>query len=184
MSDPVTIFEARRVITMNPSRPFATHVAVRNGRVLLAGSQGDMEAFPGATVEHRFRDKVLMPGFVEGHAHVMEGAVWQKTYVGAFDRTTPDGRHVPGLQSIDDIVARLNAASDAIGDPESLLYAWGYDPLHVAGASLTRHDLDRVSTTRPVMVHHASLHIIVANSFLLKLIGFDAGTSIDGVPKL
>lgn len=27
-----TIYEARRIVTMNPSRPFATHVAVRDGK--------------------------------------------------------------------------------------------------------------------------------------------------------
>jgi predicted amidohydrolase YtcJ len=29
-----TIFEARKIITMNPSRPQATHVAVRDGRIV------------------------------------------------------------------------------------------------------------------------------------------------------
>jgi predicted amidohydrolase YtcJ len=32
-----TIFQARKIITMNPSRPLATHVAVRDGRILGAG---------------------------------------------------------------------------------------------------------------------------------------------------
>ena len=33
-----TIFQARQIITMNPARPRATHVAVRDGRILGAGS--------------------------------------------------------------------------------------------------------------------------------------------------
>ena len=31
-------YSAKKIITMNPSRPEATHVAVRDGRILGAGS--------------------------------------------------------------------------------------------------------------------------------------------------
>ena len=31
---PTTVYRARRILTMNPSRPEATHVAVRDGRIL------------------------------------------------------------------------------------------------------------------------------------------------------
>ncbi len=184
MPDDTVIFSARRIVTMNPSRPYATHVAVRDGRIVATGSREELDGLPGATRDDRFADKVLLPGFVEGHAHVMEGTLWRETYVGAGDRRSPDGRRVPGLPTIEAVVARLKAASDALADPDSLLYAWGFDPLHVGGQRLTRHDLDRVSTTRPVMVHHASLHITVVNSLLLGRAGFDARTTIEGVPKL
>lgn len=184
MPDHTVIFAARRIVTMNPSRPNATHVAVRDGRIVAAGSREELDCLPGAVRDDRFADKVLLPGFVEGHAHVMEGTLWRETYVGAGNRRSPDGRRVPGLPTIEAVVARLQAASDALANPGCLLYAWGFDPLHVGGQRLTRHDLDRVSTTRPVMVHHASLHITVVNSLLLGRAGFDARTNIDGVPKL
>ena len=180
----ITIFSARRIMTMNPARPFATHVAVRDGRILAAGSLDELGTFSGAVLDDRFADKILLPGFVEGHAHVMEGTLWRETYVGAGDRRAPDGRLVPGLGSVEAVVARLREASDAQADPKKLLYGWGYDPLHLGGALLTRHDLDRVSTTRPVMVHHASLHITNVNSLLLSMAGIDSGTNIAGVPKL
>jgi hypothetical protein len=180
----VTIFSARRIVTMNPARPSATHVAVHAGRILAAGTLDEMTAFPGAALDDRFAGKVLLPGFVEGHAHVMEGVLWQKTYVGFGDRRSPDGARVPGLTTLDGILACLKAASDAMPDPDRLLYAWGFDPLHLGGRRLTRHDLDRVSTSRPVMVHHASLHITNVNTVLLERAGFDAATSIAGVPKL
>jgi hypothetical protein len=37
-----TIFQARKILTMNPSRPLATHVAVRDGRILGAGSLDEL----------------------------------------------------------------------------------------------------------------------------------------------
>ena len=33
-----TIYQAKKIITMNPARPHATHVAVRDGRILGAGT--------------------------------------------------------------------------------------------------------------------------------------------------
>ena len=40
----ITIYRARRILTMNPSRPEATHVAVRDGRILGAGPLDDVVA--------------------------------------------------------------------------------------------------------------------------------------------
>ncbi|GAC1334134.1 MAG: amidohydrolase [Beijerinckiaceae bacterium] len=178
------IFTAKTIHTMNPSRPTATHVAVRDGRIVLTGSADDMRGLKGAVRDDRFGDKVLLPGFVEGHSHVMEGTLWSSPYVGAFDRRAPDGRRIDGLRTIDAIIARLKAAAEAMPEAEVPLYAWGYDPLHVDGRKLTRHDLDAISTTRPVMVHQASLHITNVNSLTLERAGFDAATTIAGVPKL
>lgn len=169
---------------MNPSRPFATHVAVRDGRVLVTGSLSDMEGLPGATLDERFADKVLLPGFVEGHAHVMEGTLWAHPYVGAYERRAPDGRRVAGLPGVEAIIDRLKEAAAATQGSGAPVYAWGFDPLQIGDQTLTRHDLDRVSTERPVLVHHASLHITIVNSLALERAGFDAGTTIAGVPKL
>ncbi|MEM7259020.1 MAG: hypothetical protein AAF404_16710, partial [Pseudomonadota bacterium] len=33
-----TIYSAKKIITMNPARPQVTHVAVRDGRIISAGS--------------------------------------------------------------------------------------------------------------------------------------------------
>ena len=69
----ITIYQSGKILTMNPSRPFATHVAVRDGLVLGAGSLDELKGWGAYTLEQRFADKVLMPGLVEGHSHVAEG---------------------------------------------------------------------------------------------------------------
>src|SRR4051812_10405086 len=102
---------------MNPSRPLATHVAVRDGRVVAVGSLDEIGG-NGATLDERFKEKVLLPGFVEGHSHIMEGMMWTLPYVGAFDRRAPDGKLVKGLPDIDAIVARLQEAEAAMTDPD------------------------------------------------------------------
>ncbi|MGJ4943844.1 amidohydrolase [Bradyrhizobium sp. HKCCYLS1011] len=182
MIEDTVVYSARKIITMNPSRPHATHVAVRAGRIVAAGGEAEITQFAtDGKVDDRFRDKVLLPGFVEGHAHIMEGVVWTMPYVGAGDRRSPEGRLVPGVRDLDAIVARLRDAEVAMTDPDAPLFAWGFDPLHIDGQKLTRKDLDRVSTTRPVMVIHASFHISNVNTFVLERTQLLRATDITGV---
>ena len=51
---PITVYPARRIITMNPMQESATHVAVRDGRVLAVGSLADMQAWGDFVLDERF----------------------------------------------------------------------------------------------------------------------------------
>jgi predicted amidohydrolase YtcJ len=179
----LTIYRARRVRTLNPARPIATHVAVRDGIVLGAGTPEELAGWGSATLDERFADKVLLPGFVEGHTHLMEGALWRYVYVGWHDRTDPDGRVWPGARSIDAVIARLRDAQRELPDADSPLVGWGLDPIYFDNRRCTRADLDRVSDTRPVGIAHASLHILNVNSVTLRAAGWlRPGIEHPGVP--
>ena len=88
MNDITRIYAARRILTINPSRPEATHVAVRDGRILGVGTLEELVGWGPYTLDNTFSDKVILPGFVEGHSHSMEGTVWNHTYV-AFIHVEP-----------------------------------------------------------------------------------------------
>ena len=87
-----TVYSARKILTMNPMQPEATHVAVRDGRVLAVGSLDEMHAWGDFALDERFASKVLMPGLVEGHCHLKEGSMWDWAYLGWFDRRDPQGK--------------------------------------------------------------------------------------------
>ncbi|RQT16237.1 amidohydrolase [Burkholderia contaminans] len=183
---PVTVFTARRILTMNPAQPSATHVAVRDGRILAVGD-ADAAAtwharFGACATDDALRDKVLMPGLVEGHCHLMEGAMWDAVYVGYYDRRGPDGTLWPGLRSLDAVLERLGEAERAMTDDGPLL-AWGFDPIFFGTARLTTHELDRVSAQRPIAILHASVHLMNVNGAMLARAGIDADTDIDGVTR-
>ncbi|MCG5075460.1 amidohydrolase [Paraburkholderia tagetis] len=177
---------ARRILTLNPSQPHATHVAVRDGRILAVGTGEDAsqwEAQFGAyALDETLRDKVLMPGLVEGHCHLMEGAVWDAAYVGYYDRRGPDGTLWPGLRSLDAVLARLAEAERAMTDDGPLL-AWGFDPIYFGASRLTTRELDTVSASRPIAILHASVHLMNVNSAMLALAGIDEDTDIDGIAR-
>ena len=178
-----TIFIAKKIITMNPSRPEATHVAVREGRILGAGSLEELTTWGDYTLDESFADKVLMPGFVEGHAHSMEGSLWSKVYCGWFDRFDPSGRMWTGVKSVDALVERLRVAEAALEDPSAPLSGWQLDPIYMNNTTLSRADLDRVSKTRAVGILHASGHIMNVNTKALELAGMlKPGLNHPGIP--
>src|SRR5450631_1077984 len=121
MTDTTRVFVARRILTMNPSQPTATHVAVRDGRILGFGTAEDVTAFGPAVVDDRFANKILMPGFVEGHGHATAGLMWRDPYVGFFPRTAPDGTSHEGLRSIAEVVAFLKTRDAALPPDAALI---------------------------------------------------------------
>ena len=180
---PTTIFRARRILTMNPSRPEATHVAVRDGRILGVGPLDELTGWGAHVLDDRFADKVLLPGFVEGHSHASEGTFWRWPYVGRFDRLDPDGKVWPGAASIEAVVERLIAEERRLGPPDEAMPAWGLDPIYYGDRRVGRQDLDRVSATRAVGVMHASGHIFNVNTRVLELAGLlRPGVNHPGIP--
>jgi hypothetical protein len=185
MTNTTTIYRARRIITMNPSRPSATHVAVREGRVLGVGSLDELAGWGPHQLDERFADLVLMPGLIEGHSHLMAGTLWHYRYCGYFDLRDPDGRNWPGAPTLDAVVAALSQTeqgSAAKAGPPPVV-GWGFDPIYFGAQRCSRHDLDRVSATRAVGVLHASGHILNVNSAALQLAGLlRTGISHPGIP--
>ena len=176
-----TIYSARKIITMNASRPTATHVAVREGRILGAGSIDELKGWGPHELDDRFADKVLMPGLVEAHAHLMAGGLWRYTYCGYFDLRDPDGRNWPGGRTLEAVIGQLSSASARQADGP--LLGWGFDPIYFGDQRVSRHDLDRVSAARAVGVLHASGHILNVNSFVLEKAGLlRTGVEHPGMP--
>jgi len=180
---PVQVLVAKRILTMNPAQPHATHVAIRDGRILSVGNSDDVKQWGDAEIVDTFRDKVLMPGLVEGHCHLMEGAMWDAVYVGFHDLRGPDGVRRPGLQTLDAVIERLKAAHDLMTDDQAPLLAWGFDPIFFGTKRLSVKELDTVCAGRPVVVLHASVHLMNVNSTMLALAGIDSETDIDGIGK-
>lgn len=69
---PITIYTAKKIITMDASIPEASAVALADGRIVSVGTLESMKPWTkakGATIDKQFADKVLMPGFIDPHVH-------------------------------------------------------------------------------------------------------------------
>lgn len=178
----ITLFRARKIVTMDPNRPEATHVAVRDGRILAVGDAGCADPWGAVRHDDRLAHAVLMPGFVEGHAHMMAGAMWRYAYAGYHDRIDPQGRRHAGMTGIGAVVARLrdSAATLAPGQP---LVGWGFDPIFLPTERLNRHHLDAIAADRPVAVMYSNFHLLCANSAALALAGYGRDSNVEGLVK-
>jgi predicted amidohydrolase YtcJ len=178
-----TIYSARKIITMCPSQPVATHVAVRGDKILGVGALEQLQGFGDHVVDHTFADKIILPGLVEAHSHSTGGGMWQFTYVGYYDRPDYTGKVWKGCRSFDEVVAALQAVERTMTDPNAPLIAWGVDPIYFGSEKLGRAQLDRVSTTRPVAVIHMSIHLMGANTAALQDCGITEQSTVEGVVR-
>ena len=178
---PFTIYPTRRILTMDRTRPGADAVAVLDGRILAVGDLATLATWGAHRIDDRYADRVLMPGLVEGHSHLLEGGIWDYPHVGFYQRRSPDGMLWPALRSVDAVVERLQQAHAGLRDPEAPLVAWGFDPILLRGPRMVVADLDRVSQQRPIAVIHANFHVLNANSAMLKKVGIKRDTDIDGI---
>jgi predicted amidohydrolase YtcJ len=184
MADTETVlFPARRVITLNRALPFAECVAVRNGRILGVGTVAELQSWGPCRIADAFSSHVLVPGFVEGHSHVMAGGMWQLPYVGWFDRRDPAGAQWKGCKSTNDVIERLSEVESAMTDPHQTLLAWGLDPIYFDGERLLAKHLDRVSLNRPIFVLHASGHLASVNTAMLDRGGVTEASVVHGIAR-
>ena len=145
MSPITVVYSARKIITMNPSRPTATHVAVREGRVSPDGDElcGAWRRQLDEPVRRQGADARLRRRPQPHHGR-RSGVL---PYVGSLDRrrrrARPRGRRhrrdrraIAALRPHWTIPRRRCSPGDSIRC--------------ISAANADRQDLDRVSTTRPV----------------------------------
>ena len=178
----IVVYSASKIITMDPTLPEATHVAVRDGLILAVGAADCARPWGDFRRDDRYSDAVLMPGFVEGHAHMMTGAMWNYAYAGYQDRIDPDGRKWEGLTDIAGVMTGLKRALAELPAGRPLI-AWGFDPIFLPTERLNRRHLDEVSSDLPIVVMHSNFHLMTANSAALSIVGYDRNTNAVGVAR-
>jgi predicted amidohydrolase YtcJ len=77
-SDPVPVadrvFINGGVYTVDDQRSWAEAVAIRDGAIVFVGSNDEVSAYIGdSTIVADLSSKMLLPGFHDGHAHVLDG---------------------------------------------------------------------------------------------------------------
>lgn len=153
--------------TMDRANPVAEAVAIRNGRIVYAGSNAEATAAaaPGSQVID-LAGRSATPGLNDAHAHPM-----------MLGRSLDDlALSTPPVNTIADIVSMVDETAER-RTPDSWIIGRGYDQARLADQRHpTRDDLDAVSPDHPVLLYRACHHIGVANSAALKLAGIDPNT--------
>jgi len=132
----VTIFVAKKIVTMERDNPTATAVAVEGDRIVAAGSLDDVKAALGARayrIDQTFAGKVVLPGLIDQHLHPILGALTLAVEVIAPEDWVLPGRTYKAAMTPEDYRARLKAAVDAskarrTGSSPGAITASGMDP--------------------------------------------------------
>lgn len=167
-----TVYRGGTIRTMNRAQPLAEAVAVAGGRIVAVGSEAEVKARAGSGA--RIVDlagKTMLPGFIDCHGHVSMTALLM-----GFQNLAPEP--AGPIRSIADIKNELVKYREKTGGGRGgwLLGANYDDSLLAEKRAITGADLDEVSAEQPILVYHASLHVVVVNSYALSLLGITADT--------
>ena len=126
---------------------------------------GEAEDVPAGAEVVDLPGALVVPGLVDAHTH--------PTYLA---RTIDAVACLPPtVHSIEEMVAALRG--EAASRPDGWVTGWGYDESLLAERRTpTRHDLDRVSTGRPVHVLRSDMHSGVCNTKALEVAGVTRDT--------
>lgn len=165
----IVVYTALKIITMEPSCPCATAVAVRDGHIIEVGTLETLKPWLDAhkhVINTRFKAHILMPGFIDPHLHpTMAAFILQMEFVTALEWRLPWGR-VAATTSKEAFLERVSELDNAMDDPQAPLFTWGYH--RSWHGNLTLSDLDKISTSRPIVLWHRSFHEIIVNSAMLR----------------
>lgn len=172
-SGQTVVYVAREFITMDPKKPRAEAVAVRDGKFLAVGTRAEVVAAAGknARLDRSFNDKVVTPGFIEQHVHPVLAALAMMTNIISIEDWDGVDGFSPAVRDEKGYRARLTKALAAHKDKAKPFITWGYH--HYFHGAMSRAILDELAPDFPVIVWHRSQHEFYLNTVALKLTGID-----------
>jgi predicted amidohydrolase YtcJ len=158
---------------MDCSLPEATAVAVSEGRIVAVGDLASMAPWREGrqvTVDDRFADKVLFPGFIDNHIHPFLGALLMPTeHIAPEPWRQADGTVRPAARTPEEYRSALDRAIAARQDKSDWFISFGYQPsLH---GDYAKAKLDELFPDRPAILIHRSFHESYVNSRGLEKLG-------------
>jgi predicted amidohydrolase YtcJ len=162
-----TLYLHGRIYTNDPAHPWASGMAVRDGKIACIGDIATvmLECSTGDTPETiQLQGHFVMPGFNDAHVN-LGGAASDKLSV-----------QLNAVPNIEELLKRL-ALTVAQHQPGEWITGTGWDhTLWPDKKFPTRQQLDAVSPRNPVFLYHVSGHVAVANSAALELAGITKTT--------
>lgn len=132
-------------------------VAVTDGIITCVGGRQEISAFVGNETEVAdYNDKLLMPGFIDGHTHMMP-------FVKKADFSK--GKSVDDCCEIARQFYKENAEVSVVMGEKWYAANWG-------GTLPTRYDIDKVISDVPFLAIDLDIHLLWCNTKLLEKEGF------------
>jgi len=156
-----------KIWTVDPARPWAEAVAVRDGRIAAVGTTDEIRKMAGRETETiDLKNAFILPGFIDSHVHFVNGG-YSLMNIQLREAKTRDA-----------FVARIAAKAKSLPKGEWILNG-GWDHTQFDPVELPRKEwIDAVTPDHPVCVNRLDEHMILANSLALKLAGVTKATPV------
>ena len=155
-----------------PEPAYVEALAVADGKILAAGDLTTVLGLRGANTQIcDLGGRALLPGFIDPHSHIA-------AYTLGWGLPALQPPPVGNVNRIADIQRSLREyiQKEALA-PGRLVMGQGYDDsLLEERRHPTRQELDAVSTEHPIIVIHASGHLLAANTAALAKVGYTRET--------
>ncbi len=167
-----TIFYNGTILTVDKNFSVAQAVAIKSNKILKVGTDEMVNSFDCAN-KIDLKGKTMMPGIIDAHGHLgmaLKFANWADL--------TSKNYYDPQIFSVDEIMEKLkdHRKSHELGS-DKLVLGFGYhESMLKEKRSITKFDLDKVSTTQPVIISNLALHIFSFNSVALKNLNINENT--------
>lgn len=154
------------IYTVNEKQPTVEAVVVRGDKIEFAGSEKEAREWIGDSTEViDLKGKIMTPGFIEGHGHIMG--------IGNGELNLD----LMGVTSFEELVEKVRiAASNAKPGQWILGRGWHQDkwttkPDDMVKGFPSHAALSKVSPDNPVFLSHASGHMSLVNGKAMELAG-------------
>jgi predicted amidohydrolase YtcJ len=156
---------ASRIYTVDAARPFATAMAVRDGRVVFVGSVSGAMALRGPrTRVVDYGARTIVPGITDAHAHML-GLGEALSNV-----------DLVGTASYDEVIARVVARAKT-APPGAWIFGRGWDQNRWGDTRFpTQEKLSAAVPDHPVVLGRVDGHAVLANAMAMKAAGVMAAT--------
>jgi predicted amidohydrolase YtcJ len=155
-----------RVWTGNSQQPWAGAVAIQGDTILAVGDSAELARYVGRETRRIDNGAAMVaPGFIEGHAHFMDGG-YALTQLDLHDANSPA-----------EFIRRIKAYAEHLPAGQWITDG-NWDHERWAGSPLPRKDwIDSVTPNNPVFIYRTDGHMWLANSAALKLGGITKSTA-------
>jgi len=159
----VKIFHGGTILTVDKDFSEAEAIAIEGKKIIAVGTLKEVKSKAGKISEMvDLQNKVMLPGFVDPHAHVMSFAPI---------RFLTENIGVAKYKTTDEALDRLKEIAREREKGEWIL-ASSWDPSVQEGVpALTIRELDDVSTDHPIFVLNTSGHLAYVNSKAFEVAG-------------
>jgi predicted amidohydrolase YtcJ len=159
------------VVTVDSAKPEAEAVAMAGDRILVVGTNDEVRRVSGAATKViDANGRLVIPGFIEGHGHLLGLGETKRQ----LDLTT--------ARTWEEIVARVAAAARSAPRGAWIVghgwhqEKWDRPPTPAVEGNPVHTSLSAASPDNPVLLEHASGHASFVNAAALRLAGITNAT--------